>query len=321
MCKTLVKEVYLVNIGKTMCRCFLWIIAAAGVVLLYFAAKHLYQDNNTYPQEIKEVVLEQSGYNYVTIQHDAMREGPLILVNNSNLYGFAQLDEMVTINEYKNSFYKVSDNNQKLNIAVMEPLNRMMKDFNKSAGNNDIMVTSGYRSFEEQESIYNNRVLSGETKNEPQWVAVPGGSEHHTGYSLDLGLYTSDGYSYKFDGNGIYSYILDNAYKYGFILRYPEDKTDITGIFYEAWHFRYIGHPHAYYMESRGMCLEEYIEYLKSFPFDKTHLYTSDFDGTKYEIYYVMAEDGPTSVPVPENREYIISGNNVDGFIVTAIKK
>lgn len=313
----LVKEVHIVNTGKTILRCFIWIIGAAGVVLLYFTVKYLYRDNNTYPQEEKVSFSEQTGYRYVILQYDAVREGPLILVNNSNLYGFTQLDEMVAISKYKNGFYKVSDNNQKLNAAVMEPLNKMMKEFTEFVGDSDIMVTSGYRSYDEQEMIYDNKALYREDNN-IQWVAFPGGSEHHTGYAMDFGLYTDNGKSYTFSGEGIYSYILDNAHKYGFILRYPEDKTDITGIFYESWHFRYIGQPHAYFMESEDMCLEEYIEYLKSFSFDKTHLYVRDFDGTKYEIYYVKAKDGPTNVPVPKNREYVISGNNVDGFIVTS---
>lgn len=308
------------NVRKTIFRPFIWIVAAGVAALLYFSARYLYEDNNTYSQMIKETGSKPGGYDYITMQHDSIREGILILVNNSNLYGFTELDEMVAIGEYKNTFYKVSDNNQKLNAALMEPLNRMMEDFNKSAGDNDIMVTSGYRSYEDQLSIYENKVLYNGDSNSPQWVAFPGGSEHHTGYAMDLGLYTRDGISYSFTGEGIYSFILDNAYKYGFVLRYPENKIDITGIFYEPWHFRYVGHPHAYFMELKGMCMEEYIDYLKSFPFDKDHLYVSDFDGTEYEIYYVKAEDGPTNVPVSKNREYVISGNNMDGFIVTVKK-
>ena len=308
------------NIGKTIFRCLICIIVAGGVVLLYSADRYLHKDSSTYPKVVVKSVSKPSGYDFITMQHDAIREGPLILVNNSNLYGFTELNEMVNVSKYKNTFYKVSDNNQKLNAAVMEPLNRMMEDFNKSAGDSDIMITSGYRSYDDQVSIYDNKVLN-EGDNSAQWVAIPGGSEHHTGYAMDLGLYTSDGVSYSFTGDGIYSFILDNAYKYGFILRYPENKIEITGIYYEPWHFRYVGHPHAYFMERKGMCMEEYVEHLKSFPFDKNHLYVSDFDGTEYEIYYVKAEEGPTKVPVPKNKEYVISGNNVDGFIVTVKSK
>jgi len=305
-----------VNIGKTIFSSLICITVVGGAILLYSAARHLNKDSSTYPQE-EDVVSKPSRYNYITMQHDYVKEGLLILVNNSNLYEFTELDEMVTISNYKNSFYKVSNNLQKLNAAVMEPLNRMMEDFNKSAGDSDIMVASGYRSYDDQVSIYDNKVLN-DGGNSAQWVAIPGGSEHHTGYAMDLGLYTSDGVSYDFTGEGIYSFILENAYKYGFILRYPENKIDITGIYYEPWHFRYVGHPHAYFMYKNDMCLEEYIEYLNTFPFNKNHLYVSDFDGTEYEIYYMKAEeDGPTNVPVPKNREYEISGNNVDGFIVT----
>lgn len=303
--------------GKAIRRCLIWAVALGGAVLLYFTARHIH-NNSEHPNEMKDDGSEPSGYDYVTMQHDAVREGHLILVNNSNLYGFTELNEMVTISGYKNTFYKVRDKNQKLNSIVMEPLNRLMEDFYESQGKSDIMVTSGYRSYEDQLSIYENKVLDMGDENSAQWVALPGGSEHHTGYALDLGLYTSDGKSYDFTGEGIYSFILDNAYKYGFILRYPENKIEITGIFYEPWHLRYVGAPHAYFMESKDMCLEEYMEYLRSFPFDKDHLYVSDFDGTEYEIYYVKAKEGQTNVPVPQNREYVISGNSADGFIVTA---
>ena len=305
------------NKGRVIFRCITWLIVAMGGVFLFFAAKYLYWDKDDKIQEEQRGAETCQGYSYVTIEREAVNEGPLILVNNSNNYGFTQLDEMVTVTANKNDCYKVKDNNQKLNVAVMEPLNSMMKDFTEAKGKTDIIVVSAYRSFEEQERIYSNKVLEGDSK-ALQWVTIPGCSEHHTGYALDFGLYTSSGDSYNFNGKGIYSYILDNAYKYGFILRYPEDKTEITSIYYEAWHFRYIGRPHAYIAESNNMCLEEYIEYLKSFPFEEEHLNAEDFDGTKYEIYYVKAENGQTKVPVPRDRKYYISGNNVDGFIVTA---
>ena len=304
---------------KAVC-CFVWIIAESGMALIFFTAKYLYWDKNEDLRQDKETLSPYDDYSYVTLKEEAVGKGPLILVNNSNLCDFAQVEEMVTVNTHKNSSYKVKDNNQRLNIEVMEPLNKMMDDFMKSKGKSDIMIVSAYRSFDEQESIYSSKAIEGEDKGALQWVAIPGGSEHHTGYAFDFGLYTSNGYSYKYDGKGIYSYILENAYKYGFILRYPEDKTSKTSIYYEPWHFRYIGRPHAYILESKGMCLEEYIEYLKSFPYDGTHFYAKDFDGTDYEIYYVKSEGGATRLPVPKDRKYSISGNNIDGFIVTAYK-
>lgn len=70
-------------------------------------------------------------------------------------------------------------------------------------------------------------------------------------------------------------------------------------------------------MTQQGMCMEEYIDYLKQFAFGETHLQIEDSDGVRYEIYYVKAETGTTQVPVPTDRPYTLSGNNTDGFIVT----
>ena len=92
----------------------------------------------------------------------------------------------------------------------------------------------------------------------------------------------------------------------------------MTGVSYEPWHFRYVGVPHAYLIQNQNMCFEEYIDYLKQFEFDKQHLEV-DFQGQNYEIYYVKANENQlTQVPVPKGRDYSISGNNVDGFIITA---
>ena len=63
-------------------------------------------------------------------------------------------------------------------------------------------------------------------------------------------------------------WLQENCYKFGFVLRFPEDKTDITGILYESWHFRYVGRYHATRMKELGMCLEEYVEYLMPYGYD-----------------------------------------------------
>ena len=79
-------------------------------------------------------------------------------------------------------------------------------------------------------------------------VAKPGYSEHETGYAMDFSLF-EDGISADYDGTGEYDWINQNCAHYGFILRYPENKTDLTEIRYESWHYRYVGQPHAYYMQ------------------------------------------------------------------------
>ena len=108
-----------------------------------------------------------------------------------------------------------------------------------------------------------------------------------------------------------------NAHRFGYIERYQAEKTNITKIAYENWHYRYIGKPHAYYIKTNSLCLEEYIELLRSHDLSNPLSFTDD-EGASWRIYYTEAEEnGVTKVPVPKSGDYEISGNNVDGFIVT----
>ncbi|MNC64126.1 D-alanyl-D-alanine carboxypeptidase [compost metagenome] len=106
-------------------------------------------------------------------------------------------------------------------------------------------------------------------------------------------------------------WLKQHAGAYGFILRYPKDKVAITGIQYEPWHFRYVGLPHSVIMQTNGFTLEEYLDYLK----EKKTVSTT-VNGESYEIAYYPAGK-KTTVYVPANRRYEISGNNMDGVIVT----
>ena len=93
-------------------------------------------------------------------------------------------------------------------------------------------------------------------------VAVPGTSEHQTGLAVDL---VDKSYQHLDDAQAstdVQQWLMENSWKYGFILRYPAEKSDVTGIIYEPWHYRYVGKPAAREMRELGLCLEEYIEWL-----------------------------------------------------------
>ncbi len=90
------------------------------------------------------------------------------------------------------------------------------------------------------------------------------------------------------------------------------ENRPLIDLSYESWHFRYVGLPHACVMAENDLCLEEYIDYLRGFPFSGEHLQVTCL-GRSYEIYYCPRDQ----VYVPVNGTYTISGNNVDGFIVT----
>lgn len=87
------------------------------------------------------------------------------------------------------------------------------------------------------------------------WVAYPGTSEHELGLAVDISMYTSD-------ADAIYSWLRDNAWRYGFIYRYPPDKVDITGVNTEPWHYRYVGREYAKEIYDSGLCLEEFLDNL-----------------------------------------------------------
>ena len=92
-------------------------------------------------------------------------------------------------------------------------------------------------------------------KEAEKWVAKPNYSEHQLGLALDINADKS-----RCDNDTIYQWLSQNAYRYGFILRYPEGKEDITGIDYEPWHYRYVGKGAAQEIQSENVCLEEYLE-------------------------------------------------------------
>ena len=107
---------------------------------------------------------------------------------------------------------------------------------------------------------------------------------------------------------------------YGFIERYAKDKEEITGISHEPWHFRYVGYPHSKIMQENGFSLEEYTQFIKAYLEDKKYLF-EQAHRAEIEIYYVPAKDDKTLIKIPENCVYQISGNNIDGFVVTIWRK
>ncbi len=120
-------------------------------------------------------------------------------------------------------------------------------------------INSAYRSYEKQETIYNRYVQNDGQKQADTYSARPGYSEHQTGYAFDIRdyPYTNEDYS----KTKSFTWVSKNAYKYGFILRFPEGKEHITGYQYESWHYRYCGVECATYIHNHDLTFEEYYEY------------------------------------------------------------
>lgn len=121
----------------------------------------------------------------------------------------------------------------------------------------DIVMRTGYRSYDYQDYLFNYWVEKDGVEAAEQYSARPGTSEHQSGLCCDLGRI---GYSLSsFDDSQEAVWVAENGWKYGFILRYPKDKMDITGYKYESWHIRYVGLEAAKIIYDEGLTLEEYL--------------------------------------------------------------
>ena len=194
------------------------------------------------------------------IYHFASNGQRLILVNPWNY-----LPE-----DYRVELVSVSDKHQIARIAYADYLD-MMADC--AAAGFEPAVCSAYRTQEYQETLYQNRIeryiRAGKSEKEAtelagHSVAVPGTSEHQLGLALDI----VDDNNWKLDESQAemptQKWLMENSWRYGWILRYPSEKSEITGIIYEPWHYRYVGKTVAKEIYESGLCLEEYLQSLSN---------------------------------------------------------
>lgn len=206
-------------------------------------------------------------YNYtidVSEYLDSMTTEDLTLANKDNPLGADYSpDDLVNLQ------CPTDGGKQRLRVDAANSLYAMMLEM-EAAGITDTYVTSSYRDYEYQRwlywDIYVERYLNqGFSQAEAEekasaYSARPGESEHQTGLCLDFTT-TSIGESVErsFENTEAFKWLSQNAYKYGFILRYPEDKEAITGYDYEPWHYRFVGRQAASEMYFSNQCLEEYM--------------------------------------------------------------
>lgn len=279
----------------------------------------------TDPEDTASGVLKE-GFITEKFTEKELHEGDLILVRSGAPYFFPEDTDLKDLysgrKKYENGAraYQISTTDIELDSFVLSKLNEMTETFYETSGEGGLLVKSAYRSYDSQKELFDYRVERDGEEEALKYVAKPGESEHHTAMAFDMSVYKDGANTYIQDEED-YLWIYENAHKYGFVLRYPEEKAEITGIAYEAWHFRYVGVPHAYYMYTEGLVLEEYLELLKEeHAYDGIHLNVDCDDGNKYEIYYVPASaDGSADIILPAGYEYSVSGNNTDGFIVTVL--
>jgi D-alanyl-D-alanine carboxypeptidase len=255
----------------------------------------------------------KEGYSLIVMNIPERSQGSLVLVNSEAPYQIPENQKITAVYDEKTGDYFVRDKTVKIDGSIMENLNGMMSGFVDATGKKDVNVVSGYRSYVEQQELYEESLAENGAEYTASFLAQPGCSEHHTGLAVDFSIFHIDsGDSEEFNGTGEYAWFDEHSWSYGFIRRYAEEKAEFTGVSDEPWHFRYVGIPHAYYMMENSLCLEEYIELLRNYPYEGEHL-RFGCEGIDYEVYFCQGND----VYVPEGGDYTVSGNNVDGFVVT----
>ncbi|MGE7676433.1 VanY-A/VanY-F/VanY-M family D-Ala-D-Ala carboxypeptidase [Lysinibacillus sp. NPDC094403] len=249
---------------------------------------------------IVEGKLSSGNIKKVEIPVEQIYQGNLLLVNSKHpVHNESIKSDVININSRKELVkgYRVFNSETYLSEDIASKFSDMVLDAEED-GVSSFLITSGFRGFDEQNKLY---------KEMGSIRALPAGySEHNLGLSLDVG--STQG---KMEVAPEGEWIAENAWKYGFTLRYPEDKTDITGIMNEPWHIRYVGLPHSAIMKEMNFVLEEYLDYLK----EHKHI-SATVNGQNYEVFYYPITEN-TTINVPADLRYEVSGNNMDGVIVT----
>ena len=227
------------------------------------------KDGEEEPEVPEEPYIDENGMLQFStvgryVQRDSYQGGgqpdwKLLLVNDWN--------HMPTGYDTELSFTDVG-NNEVFDSRAADALLQMLE----AGSAYDIQSVSGYRSAETQDYLYWRKVQqyrdAGYSEYDAQLtggtvVKRPGYSEHNCGLAIDLGGSGNFSLETNFEETEAFAWLIENCADYGFILRFPEGKEDVTGVIYEPWHYRYVGRSAAKYIMENDLCLEEYLELMK----------------------------------------------------------
>ena len=248
-------------------------------------------------------------YKNVTMDKSQSLYGPLALVNDTHVYQFPGAAEtnLVNISAYraahtaegKTPAYKLSSNILQLDGAALTAAHEMLTAFNQATNEGNVIISSAYRTYEDQGAFQ-----------------IPQGkSDHHTGFGITLKMYDGVTTTDIFSNPSHYNWLAENAHMYGFVVRYPDEKAEITGISNYMEYFHYVGYGPAMYMKQNNLCLEEFVAQIKSYTHEKP-LEIKDANGQNWLIYYTACPGDMATVKLPTNFTYTVSGDNDGGIIV-----
>ena len=180
----------------------------------------------------------------------------ILLVNKDNIIGKNYSPKKLKVPNVK--FISYADPNVKsLDEEAAYALEELFKGASKE--NITLLAVSGYRSYSYQNMLYNNKVNTSGKIEADKYVSKPGASEHQTGLAMDI---LSSEYSKLDEGfakTKAYKWLKENCSNYGFIIRYPKGKENITKYNFEPWHIRYVGSSHSKEITNKNLTLEEYL--------------------------------------------------------------
>ncbi len=259
------------------------------------------------PEAEEEIPEEERTY----FESGQLHAGDLVLVTSEYPFSFKDAaDDLVEIATHKEEgSIPVTEEGMMMAERALIPLEEMVAACDAEVQGMRTGVASAYHTEEYQQDVWDQyEQLYGEEYVKTH-VAVPGYSEHHTGLAADLtALNRWDGEE-TFSGSPNAEWMDAHCAEYGFVRRYKAEKADVTGINNEDWHFRYVGRAHAAYMNSYDLCLEEYIDLLREHPEEDALLVHADKD---YKIWFTTED----YIRTPD-KPFTVSGNNIDGYIIT----
>ncbi len=220
----------------------------------YFILKRLkryinyYHKSNLSLDKVVTMVNANRDYEYYTHVKDAnLDKGNLVLVNKYyKLTDGYNPSDLVTLDSKYGNYSPLRKEAYDAYLKMYEAAESEGLHF---------YLNCAFRDYQLQTTLYNRYKNNDGIKSADTYSARPGQSEHQTGLAFDFDNFTNFEYTKE------YAWLQENAYKYGFILRFPKDKEDITGYIYEPWHYRYVGVEHAKKIKKLGLTLEEYYAY------------------------------------------------------------
>ncbi len=244
------------------------------------------------PIEVKSVDIDDVG-EYTL---DALRADPRVIFDQSLMLVNTQymLDD-----DFKADVLEYKDTTVFMNRPMLDSYAALSAAVKQKTGEK-LYVSSDFRTAEEQEELY---------REDPNTATLPGASEHQTGLALDVyvAYYAGDGFIKSESGR----FVNSRCWKYGFIIRYPSYGEEITGIRFEPWHIRYVGHPHSDIIYNNHITLEEYVGSLSLNVWYEANGY--------YICRQIMSERATLELP-EQYESCIISPDNTGAYIITVKK-